>query len=85
MYMYTYTYIYIYICIYNMCIICAPKAAPERKLLTILVVLLTTTLSLWGWVGYLPGFSPELGFRGSGLGFRVQGLGPKLDVALTKS
>eukprot|EP00439_Symbiodinium_sp_Y106_P085631 s53_g29.t1 len=28
----------------------------KTKLLTALVFLLTTTLSLWGWVGYLPGF-----------------------------
>lgn len=28
----------------------------KTKLLTCLVVLLTTSLSLWGWVGYLPGF-----------------------------
>lgn len=28
----------------------------KTKLLTCLVALLTTSLSLWGWVGYLPGF-----------------------------
>ncbi|CAK9062051.1 unnamed protein product [Durusdinium trenchii] len=45
----------------------------KTKLLTGLVALLTTTLSLWGWVGYLPGFFHPY-YLTSGNGLVVYGI-----------
>jgi len=45
----------------------------KTKLLTALVALLTTTLSLWGWVGYLPGFFHPY-YLTSGNGLVVYGI-----------